>query len=64
MVNEAGDDIGKVTSGGFGPSFDGPVALGLISMDSAEHPIFAEVRGKQLPVEIHALPFVPHNYKR
>ena len=64
LVNEAGDEVGKVTSGGFGPSFDGPVALGLITMESAEHPIFAEVRGKQFPMEIYALPFVPHNYKR
>ena len=64
LVNEVGKEIGKVTSGGFGPTFDGPVALGLITMESAEHPIFAEVRGKQLAVEIHALPFVRHNYKR
>jgi aminomethyltransferase len=64
LVNEAGIEIGKVTSGGFGPSIEGPVALGLITMDSADHPIFAEVRGKQLPMEIHALPFVAHNYKR
>lgn len=64
LVNEAGDEIGKVTSGGFGPSFEGPVALGLITMASADYPIFAEVRGKQISMEIHALPFVPHTYKR
>ncbi len=64
LVNEAGDDVGKVTSGGFGPSFDGPVALGLISLEAADHPLFAEVRGKKIEMEIHPLPFVPHTYKR
>jgi len=64
LVNDAGNDIGKVTSGGFGPSFNGPVALGMITMDAADQPIFAEVRGKQVEMEIHPLPFVPHTYKR
>ena len=64
LINENGEDIGKVTSGGFGPSFEGPVALGLIDMKAADQPIFAEVRGKQIPMEVHSLPFVPHNYKR
>ncbi len=64
LVNETGEDIGKVTSGGFGPSFEGPVALGLIEMNATDQPIFAEVRGKQIPMEVHSLPFVPHNYKR
>ncbi len=64
LVNDAGENIGKVTSGGFGPSFDGPVTLGLITMDSAEAPIFAKVRNKEIGMAIHPLPFVPHNYKR
>jgi aminomethyltransferase len=64
LVNDAGETIGQVTSGGFGPSFDGPVALGLINMDAADAPMFADIRGKKIAMEIHALPFVPHTYKR
>ncbi len=64
LVNEADEVIGQVTSGGFGPSFNGPVALGLINMDAADAPIFADLRGKKIAMEIHPLPFIPHNYKR
>lgn len=64
LVNDADETIGAVTSGGFGPSFDGPVALGLIRVDAADAPIFADVRGKKIAMEIHPLPFVPHSYKR
>ncbi len=58
-----GDGIGTVTSGGFGPTLDGPMALGLVDVDSADGPIFADVRGKQVAMQRTSLPFVPHNYK-
>jgi len=64
LVNDADETIGAVTSGGFGPSFDRPVALGLINIDATDAPIFADVRGKKIAMEIHPLPFVPHSYKR
>jgi aminomethyltransferase len=63
IVNTAGDTIGKVTSGGFGPTFGGPVALGLIPANH-EGELFASVRGKQIPLAVHPLPFTPHNFKR
>ena len=64
LKNEAGDSIGKVTSGGFGPSLDGPMALALVDVSAADAPIFADVRGKLIPMTRTKAPFVPHNYKR
>jgi aminomethyltransferase len=60
------DAIGVVTSGGFGPSVNAPIAMGYVP---ATHPadgtrLFAEVRGQRLAVRAKELPFVPHNYKR
>ena len=61
-----GKVVGVVTSGGFGPSVDHPVAMGYVA---AAHvapgtKIDLMVRGKARPGEVVALPFVPHNYKR
>ncbi len=60
------NEIGEVTSGGFGPSVEGPVAMGYVPKDFATPgtAIFAEVRGKYLPVTVSALPFITPNYKR
>lgn len=59
-----GNDIGLITSGGFGPSVNHPVALGLIAVEAKEGAIFANVRGRKLEMKIARLPFAPHNYKR
>ncbi len=58
--------IGTVTSGGFGPSLDAPIAMGYVSTSCAQlgTPLFAEVRGKRLPVVVSELPFVAPHYKR
>ncbi len=58
--------IGMVTSGGFGPSLDAPIAMGYVSTSCAQAgtPLFAEVRGKRLPVTVSELPFVTPHYKR
>lgn len=66
-ADEAGGErIGMVTSGGFGPSLDRPVAMGYLPDARADvgTRIFADVRGKRLPVAVAALPFTPHRYKR
>ena len=63
LVNAEGLEIGLVTSGGFGPSIDGPMALGLIAVANADAPIFADMRGKRVPMTRTKPPFVPHNYK-
>ena len=62
----ASDPIGTVTSGGFGPSLGGPVAMGYVPLAFAAHDaqLFAQVRGNSVPVEVADLPFVPHRYKR
>ncbi len=59
-----GDRIGTVTSGGFGPSDSGPIAMGYVHADCATPGIRINlmVRGKPLPAEIVTLPFVPHRY--
>ena len=62
----AADPVGKVTSGGFGPSVGGPVAMGYVprALSAPGTRVFAEVRGSRVPVEVTDLPFVPHRYKR
>src|SRR3954464_2207950 len=58
--------IGKVTSGGFGPSLNAPVAMGYVPTASSaiDTKLFAEVRGQRLAVQIAAMPFVKNTYKR
>ncbi len=57
--------IGMVTSGGFGPSLGGPMAMALVDagLDTTA-PIFGDVRGKRLPARITKLPFHTPGYKR
>jgi aminomethyltransferase len=57
---------GAVTSGGFGVSLDAPVAMGYVPTDATTlgTRVFAEVRGKRLPVAVAELPFVAPHYKR
>jgi len=63
---EGTTEIGEVTSGGFGPSVDGPVAMGYVAIAHAEPGtiVYAAVRGKFLPVAVSLLPFVVPTYKR
>jgi aminomethyltransferase len=63
LFEAAGRGIGKVTSGGFGPTVGHPVAMARIEAE-AEPPFTAEVRGRKVAVEPAALPFVPRKYKR
>lgn len=62
----AGEPIGKVTSGGFGPSLNAPVAMGYVprSQSALGTKLFAEVRGQRLAIEVAAMPFVKNTYKR
>ncbi len=59
-------ELGEVTSGTFGPSVEGPVAMGYlpVSHASAGTQVYAEVRGKYLPMTVSALPFITPTYKR
>ncbi len=60
------EPIGKVTSGGFGPSLNAPVAMGYVPSPLAAigTTVFAEVRGQRLPLKVASTPFVPNTYKR
>jgi aminomethyltransferase len=62
----AGEPIGKVTSGGFGPSLNAPVAIGYLpaALSTAGAQVFAELRGQRLPLKVAATPFVQNTYKR
>ncbi|MGH7103228.1 MAG: glycine cleavage system aminomethyltransferase GcvT [Acetobacteraceae bacterium] len=63
---QAQEAIGAVTSGGFGPSVNGPVAMGYVrtGLASPGTRLFAEQRGKRLSVTVVALPFVAARFKR
>ncbi|MGI9481386.1 MAG: glycine cleavage system aminomethyltransferase GcvT [Hyphomicrobiales bacterium] len=65
MVKD-GTEIGTITSGGFGPSVGGPVAMGYVSIEHAKADTALDlmVRGKALPARVAKLPFSPHGYKR
>jgi len=60
------EQIGTVTSGGFGPSLNAPMAMGYLPIAKAADggTVFAEVRGQRLPLRVSPMPFVPHSYKR
>ncbi|SDI63432.1 glycine cleavage system aminomethyltransferase GcvT [Lutimaribacter saemankumensis] len=67
FATEDGEDqIGKITSGGFGPTVGAPVAMGYVPAQFAEPGtrLWGEVRGKRLPVAVAPLPFTPANFKR
>jgi aminomethyltransferase len=58
--------IGTITSGGFGPSVGTPVAMGYLPAPLAKDggTVFAELRGQRLPLRIAPMPFIPNTYKR
>jgi aminomethyltransferase len=62
---EGGDAIGTITSGGFGPSIEGPMAMAYLPADLSEGAtVYGEVRGKRLPATVAPMPFQPTRYKR
>ncbi|GAB2799843.1 glycine cleavage system aminomethyltransferase GcvT [Halomonas shantousis] len=58
--------VGVVTSGSFGPSVGRPVAMAYVDIDHAASgsTLYAEVRGKRLPMTVEKMPFVPAKYYR
>ncbi|MDX2464216.1 MAG: glycine cleavage system aminomethyltransferase GcvT [Porticoccus sp.] len=66
IVNAEGVQIGVVTSGGFGPSLDAPLAMGYVAAEYAAvgTQLSAMVRGKARPVTVEKMPFIPHRYYR
>ncbi|MGX1306142.1 aminomethyltransferase [Amorphus suaedae] len=66
ILSEDGAAIGVVTSGGYGPTVEAPVAMGYVApaFQAPGTKIFLEVRGKRLAAEVVKLPFVPNRFKR
>jgi aminomethyltransferase len=62
----ASEPVGKVTSGGFGPTLNAPVAMGYLpsALAAIDRRVFAEVRGQRLALRVAATPFVKNTYKR
>jgi aminomethyltransferase len=66
VTDAGGRQIGIITSGGFGPTANAPVAIGYVetTFATAGTAVQLIVRDKPMPARIASLPFVPHNYKR
>jgi aminomethyltransferase len=66
LHNDAGQKVGEVTSGLLAPTADRPVALAYVQAEYAPAGtrLNAMVRGKAVPMEVSALPFVPNRYHR
>lgn len=60
------ETTGLVSSGGFGPTLDRPVAMGYVPAELAEigTALIADVRGKDVTCSVAELPFAPHRYRR
>ena len=66
IVDADGNVIGKITSGGFGPTAGGPVAMGYVTTEFSEidTEVGLSVRGKIMPAKVASLPFVQQRYYR
>ncbi len=66
IADKSGRIVGKITSGGFGPSLNAPVAMGYLESAFAADGTAVDliVRGKPLPAKVAPMPFVPHRYRR
>ena len=65
IVATDGTGAGTVTSGGFSPTLNAPIAMGYVRRDLAADgtPLALMVRDKPLPARVAPLPFVPHRYR-
>ncbi len=65
VADKSGRVIGEITSGGFGPSLNGPVAMGYVetAFAAGRTEIDLIVRGKAMPARVAQMPFVPHRYQ-
>jgi aminomethyltransferase len=66
QTEDSVEEIGMITSGGFGPTVGAPISMGYVASEFAklDTTIFGEVRGKRLPVKTAKLPFTGPNFKR
>jgi aminomethyltransferase len=66
IVDSDGDEVGKVTSGGFSPMLEAPIAMAYVPAASAEpgSEVRLVQRGKIFQAKVAPMPFVPHRYHR
>jgi aminomethyltransferase len=66
VLDGEGNEVGRITSGGFSPSLERPIAMGYVASSLAEvgTPLKLEQRGKLFAASVAKLPFVPHRYQR
>jgi aminomethyltransferase len=66
IATPEGEIVGKVTSGGFGPTLNAPCAMGYVAKTHSAPgtQLHLIVRGRPLPAVVAAMPFVPNRYKR
>lgn len=66
ILDSDGTEIGKITSGGYGPTFGEPVAMGYVKTEfsAVDTEIFLSLRGKKVPAQVAKTPFVPQRYYR
>lgn len=66
LFNAAGESVGIVTSGTYGPTVGGPVAMAYVNTDyvALGTEVFAAVRGKQMPMVVSKMPFIEQRYYR
>ena len=66
LVDAHGHKVGTVTSGTLGPSVGQPIAMAYVAANHAAPgaELYAELRGKRLPMKVSTMPFAPHRYKR
>jgi aminomethyltransferase len=66
IVDAQGHELGHVTSGTLAPTVNQPIAMAYLAANHAlpDHEVYAQVRGKNQPMRVSALPFVPHRYRK
>jgi aminomethyltransferase len=66
ILNSEGTELGRITSGGFSPSLQRPIAMGYVASHLAETgtALKLEQRGKLFDARVVPMPFVPHRYHR
>jgi aminomethyltransferase len=66
ILDEEGNEVGRVTSGGFSPSLEAPIGMGYVATALAEPgtALTLEQRGKLFRAAVTAMPLVPHRYHR
>jgi aminomethyltransferase len=66
MPEEGGEGVGRVTSGGFSPTLNAPIAMGYVpaALAAPETRLLGRLRGRDLPVTVARMPFIKPGYRR